>query len=538
VDFLAESVIRITVLAIAVALVLRTLRIRSPRLAHRAWSAVVILMLLQPVLVIWGPEFAVPLLPAGAASGIALPAGSAAAVESTGISTAVSTLAHSSRMRITWASVVFAVYGVGVALFLVRLAVGLRRASAIRSGVVLVHGRWTHPACVTPMTIGIFSPVVILPSDWPGWSEAELSAVLAHEEEHVRRRDPLVAGLALVNRAVFWFHPLAWWLQRKISGLSEQACDALVISRGHDIDVYSDCLLRFARRIAHAGGRIAATAMAMPGEGLRERLGLLAHHVPAPPSRRRLACAAVATVAAAVVCTAAMPAAVPMQNASLQAPRQAAWPVETSEHFQISHDNLPADEVSQAAREIEVAYAHVSAALRHEMPSPVRVVLVQRDRDVADGEAAQSATPTREQRIVISLESLDRRPGIFVHELAHRFAFEIIPETSRIAPVLAEGLAEHLRGAWRTDDWQMTRTAAVAGAIPTVASLVNTDRHWAHAVFEFVAAKYGDDGVRRLLFALRGQHTLAPAVPVAFGITFDQFDEEFRGYVTSTFGQP
>jgi len=37
---------------------------------------------------------------------------------------------------------------------------------------------------------------------------------------------------------------------------------------------------------------------------------------------------------------------------------------------------------------------------------------------------------------------------------------------------------------------------------------------------------------------LRGQHTLAPAVPVAFGITFDQFDEEFRGYVTSTFGQP
>ena len=84
----------------------------------------------------------------------------------------------------------------------------------------------------------------------------------------------------------------------------------------------------------------------------------------------------------------------------------------------------------------------------------------------------------------------------------------------------------------------MTRAAAAAGAIPPIAVLVNTDRHWAHAVFDFVAAQHGAEGVRRLLFALRAHATLPPAVPMAFGITLDQFEEEFRAYVTATFGQP
>ena len=55
-DLLIESAIRITVLALGVAVVLRVLRIRSPRLAHRAWSAVNQVMLLLPGVVAWGQE--------------------------------------------------------------------------------------------------------------------------------------------------------------------------------------------------------------------------------------------------------------------------------------------------------------------------------------------------------------------------------------------------------------------------------------------------------------------------------------------------
>ena len=45
---------------------------------------------------------------------------------------------------------------------------------------------------------------------------------MAHEEQHVRRRDSLVALLAAFNRSIFWFHPLAWWIEHKLSLLAEQ----------------------------------------------------------------------------------------------------------------------------------------------------------------------------------------------------------------------------------------------------------------------------------------------------------------------------
>jgi hypothetical protein len=65
-----------------------------------------------------------------------------------------------------------------------------------------------------------------------------------------------------------------------------------------------------------------------------------------------------------------------------------------------------------------------------------------------------------------------------------------------------------------------------------VANLTAADRHWAHAIFDFIAARYGAEGVRGLLFSLRKQNTVADAVPTAFSNTLDQFDREFHGYVT------
>lgn len=73
---------------------------------------------------------------------------------------------------------------------------------------------------------------VILPEHWRQWPQAQLDAVLTHEHEHARRRDPLVQWLALLNRALFWFHPVAWWLERHLSALAEEACDNVVLERG------------------------------------------------------------------------------------------------------------------------------------------------------------------------------------------------------------------------------------------------------------------------------------------------------------------
>jgi len=541
-EILAESAVRVTVLALGVALLLRILQIRSPRVAHGAWTVVIVVMLVLPAVVAWGPEFAVPLLPSHSASArlSADIAERGGALRENAASAALRATPASER-RISWALVALAAYAAGVALLLLRLAIGLRHARAIRRAAVVGSGRLTHPACITPMTVGLLAPAVILPVDWARWDDAELAAVLAHEEEHVRRRDPLVAAVALVNRAIFWFHPLAWWLPREVARLSEQACDAVVIARGHDSDVYSACLLRFARRASSAGRRLAPTAMAMPGAGLRDRLGKLTQPPTVRPSRSRLLCGAIACTALVVVSAAAVPTAAPAQSGQVPGRAQPSWRVDTSEHFEIAHASLPPDRVRDAIRDAEAAYEHVSAALKYDMPRRVSIVLVSRDGEIDVATTTGSGIPTADgttsaQRIVLSLESLDRRDGLVVHELTHQFAFDIIPATSRLSPFLIEGLAEHQRGTWNAQELRTIRNDVAARAIPSVASLGPTDRHWAHAVFDFVAAQDGAEGVRRLLFALRAKETLTQAVSMAFDVTPDQFDRTFRGYVTTRFG--
>jgi len=51
------------------------------------------------------------------------------------------------------------------------------------------------PAVTSPLTLGLFRPMILLPSGWRGWSMAERALILRHELAHVRRHD-FVAGLA------------------------------------------------------------------------------------------------------------------------------------------------------------------------------------------------------------------------------------------------------------------------------------------------------------------------------------------------------
>src|SRR5262249_54321705 len=115
-------------------------------------------------------------------------------------------------------------YGTVVFALLTRCAFGYHRAARIAgdgrridlrdAGSLLSHVPTTtvlleSPTVLTPMTVGAISPIILLPPSWRSWSEARTRAVIAHEMAHVRRRDPLIAMLAHVNRCLFWFHPVA-----------------------------------------------------------------------------------------------------------------------------------------------------------------------------------------------------------------------------------------------------------------------------------------------------------------------------------------
>src|SRR5690349_22199496 len=60
---LFESAIRATLISAVVALVLFAMRIKTASVLHAVWASVVILMLLLPAWVAWGPKAPLPVLP-------------------------------------------------------------------------------------------------------------------------------------------------------------------------------------------------------------------------------------------------------------------------------------------------------------------------------------------------------------------------------------------------------------------------------------------------------------------------------------------
>jgi len=287
---LLESAIRATLIAAAVALVLWIMRIKTASVLHAVWASVVVLMLLLPAWVAWGPRASIPVLSPDPVPAIALlppllPAGLADATPRT-------SLVSSPAREGGGYSLVTAVYLFGFGGLLLRLAIGTIRAN-----------RLTGASCIVPVTVGLLHPRIILPECSRDWPQAQLDAVLTHEGEHIRRRDPLFQWLALLNRALFWFHPLAWWLERRLSGLAEEACDAAVLARGCDPREYSEYLLDLARSVQREGARIESVGMAMPGIGLKHRIRQMLSGVPVPRiSRPRMACTvAVCATAAAIL---------------------------------------------------------------------------------------------------------------------------------------------------------------------------------------------------------------------------------------------
>ncbi len=84
---------------------------------------------------------------------------------------------------------------------------------------------------------GIFRPVLLLPE---GIAEhlttAQFELVLAHELCHVRRRDNLAAAVHMLVEALFWFHPLVWWIRVRLVEERERACDEEVLRAGDPKD--------------------------------------------------------------------------------------------------------------------------------------------------------------------------------------------------------------------------------------------------------------------------------------------------------------
>ena len=96
-----------------------------------------------------------------------------------------------------------------------------------------------------PGIIGIFRPVMLLPAGLlERLTDRQLGAIMTHELCHVRRRDNLAASIHMLVEAIFWFHPLVWWIGGRLVDERERACDEEVLRLGSEPQVYAEGILR------------------------------------------------------------------------------------------------------------------------------------------------------------------------------------------------------------------------------------------------------------------------------------------------------
>ena len=186
-----------------------------------------------------------------------------------------------------WGTLLAVIWAVGAAIVALRWFLAWRVADSIVRAARPVPGSLLDArvtdAAIEPAVARVFRPVVLLPSALLGrLSPEQLGAVLAHENEHIARRDNLTAHLHHLVQTLFWFHPLVWWIGRQMLEERENACDQAVLDRGHDAHQYAEGILavcRHCHELASAGHGSSATSSAIAGD-LTRRIRSIIRHVP------------------------------------------------------------------------------------------------------------------------------------------------------------------------------------------------------------------------------------------------------------------
>jgi Zn-dependent protease with chaperone function len=284
--------IRAILLALCVAAILAMARVRSAAVRHAAWTAVTAAMLFMPVLPALVPPISLPAAPTAIVGAADSPAElftpapgvpsvqppPSPAVAAQGRAPEAPPAQAPAARAFPWRWAMLGLYLAGAAALLARLAIGwwgarslIRAAAPVSapSGGIPVR---ESAAVAAPLTAGVFRSRILLPSVWRDWPAEKLRAVLAHETAHVRRRDAIPALLAQVNRCLFWFHPLAWWLERAITASAEQAADEAVIQATGARRAYAEVLIEMAGEVRRRGGLRAAQALSMDGGALERRI--------------------------------------------------------------------------------------------------------------------------------------------------------------------------------------------------------------------------------------------------------------------------
>jgi beta-lactamase regulating signal transducer with metallopeptidase domain len=225
-----------------------------------------------------------------------------------------------------------AIYALGLAGLLASLLVGIFRLYGVRAraevsvtGTRLANemaraeGRGpgievaVSSALAVPITFGWTHPVILLPEETAEWDEQALGRALRHELEHITRADWATHVVSRIALALYWPHPFAWLLWRRLRLDAERACDDAVLRSHSQAEPYAEQLVSLARRLS-GRGTVPALSMAT-----RSNLGLRVEAI-LDGRRRRSPRSRFASIAVGVAAAAGAIAIAPIQVMGALAP--------------------------------------------------------------------------------------------------------------------------------------------------------------------------------------------------------------------------
>jgi len=170
----------------------------------------------------------------------------------------------------SWALDVFAVWSVIASVGLAGVGIGLWRLRELRRDCTPIDAQSLDPMlrrtllefrsrrpvtlCVSdglrvPTALGFLNPLIVIPA-WAmkELSPAELNSILIHELAHLQRRDDWTNLAQKIVRALLFFHPAVWWIERELSLEREMACDDVVLAKTSNPRAYAQCLVSLAEK--------------------------------------------------------------------------------------------------------------------------------------------------------------------------------------------------------------------------------------------------------------------------------------------------
>lgn len=237
------------------------------------------------------------------------------------------------------------------------------------------------------------------------------------------------------------------------------------------------------------------------------------------------------------------------------------WKSYRTEHFEIYFYGAEKERLELVAGIAEDAYKKLQALFLHDIKERTPLIVYDNQKDFQQTNLFSGILPEGIlafaepilHRIVLPTNIPDEELYYLItHELTHIFEYSILygdikggTFNIKEPPLwIMEGLAEYSTGNWSPISLMIVKDATLNDMIPELdesgdfrSSYSRAPYDFGHAIFDFIEAKYGNSGIRQILWEAKKASIFAKNIPFkqTFKMSTKEFNYEFKKFLRERF---